>query len=133
MIIALLIVTFVVALVVASLVVLVFGKPIDGILKRILKDEISQAWSRYLRFAIYVVGIGGGVQVWDFEKYLSPMAPGAQVLELTTDRWVLELYRAAMGTLQSTAWLLLIFFLCALIALAIVRTLESRGARPEAG
>lgn len=131
MIIALMIVTFIVALVVASIVVLAFSKPIDSILQRIIKDDISQAWTRYLRFAIYVVGIGGGVQVWDFEKYLSPIGPNQQVAELTTDRWVLEVYRTIMGTLQSTAWLLFIFFVFALIALVVVRTLESRKARPE--
>ncbi len=131
MIIALLIVTFLVSFVVASIVVLVFSKPISGIMHRVIGEEISQAWTRYLQFAIFVVGIGGGVQVWEFERYLTPQGPGQSVIELTTDRWVLEIYRTVMGTLQGAAWLLLVFFVFALIALVIVRALEFRRARPE--
>ncbi len=133
MIITLLIVTFLVAFVVATIVVLVFSKPIAGILHRIIGEEISQAWARYLQFAIYVVGIGGGVQVWQLERYLTPQGPGQQVLELTSDRWVLEIYRTVMGTLQGTAWLLFVFFVFALIALVIVRALEFWKGRPGAG
>ncbi len=48
MIVILLIATFIIAFVVASIVVLVFTKPIDGILGRIIPEEISSAWSRYL-------------------------------------------------------------------------------------
>lgn len=132
MIIALLIVTFVVAFVVASIVVLFFSRPIAGILHRVIGEEISQAWVRYFQFAIYVVGIGGGVQVWQFERYLTPQGPGQSVIELTADRWVLEIYRTVIGTLQGTAWLLLVFFLVSLIALVIVRVLESRRGKPEA-
>jgi hypothetical protein len=31
-----------------------FAKPIDSILKRIIADEISAAWLRYMKFAILV-------------------------------------------------------------------------------
>ncbi len=133
MIISLLIVTFITSFVVASIVALVFRRPINGILRRLIQDDISQAWARYLLFAIYVVGIGGGVQVWAFERYLTPQGPGQQVIELTQDRWILEMYKTIMGTLQSTAWLLLVFFVFALVALVIVRALEARRARPESG
>ncbi len=128
MVIALLVVTFVIALVVASIVVLLFNRPIDAILRRIIGEDISRAWGRYLRFAIYIVGIGGGVQVWSFEKYLTPQGPGQEIAQLNGDRWVLEIYAAVMGTLQSTAWLLLVFFIFALIALVIVRAMEARRA-----
>ena len=60
MIIALLVVTFIIAFVVASIVVWVFSKPISAILERVIRDEISRAWTRYIQYALYVVGIGGG-------------------------------------------------------------------------
>lgn len=129
MIVTLLGVMFVVSLVVSSVVVLVFTRPINTILHRVIQDEISRAWTRYLQYAIYVVGIGGGVQVWSLERYISPEGPGQSVLELTSDRWVLEIYKTVMGTLQSTAMLLLFFFLFALIAFVIVRGLEARKPR----
>ena len=84
MIAALLVTTFVIAFVVASIVVLIFSKPIDSILKQVVPPELSYAWARYLRFAIYVVGIGGGVQVWSFDKYLNQQetAKGLGPIEL---------------------------------------------------
>jgi hypothetical protein len=131
MIITLLVVTFIVAFAVASIVVLFFTKPIEGILSRIIPDEISLAWSRYLKFAIYVVGIGGGVRVWSFEKYLTLQEPYKEIVPLTSDRWVLEIYETVIGTLQSTVMLLLVFFVFALIALVIVRAFELRKAKTE--
>jgi hypothetical protein len=131
MIIALLVVTFIVAFAVASIVVLIFTKPIEGILSRVIPDEISLAWSRYLKFAIYVVGIGGGVRVWSFEKYLTLQEPYKEIVPLTSDRWVLEIYQTIIGTLQSTVILLLVFFVFALIALVIVRAFELRKAKTE--
>jgi hypothetical protein len=130
MIVALLVTTFVIAFVVASIVVVIFSKPIDSILKQVVPSELSYAWARYLRFAIYVVGIGGGVQVWSFEKYLNQQetAKGLGLIELTTDRWMLEIYNTVIGTLQSTAMILLVFFVVALIAVVIVRLFESRNA-----
>ena len=131
MIITLLVVTFIVAFAVAWIVVLIFTKPIEGILSRVIPDEISSAWSRYLKFAIYVVGIGGGVRVWSFEKYLTLQEPYKEIVPLTSDRWVLEIYQTIIGTLQSTVMLLLVFFVFALIALVIVRAFELRKAKAE--
>jgi hypothetical protein len=131
MIVTLLFTTLVIAFAVASLVVLVFSKPIDSILKRVVPPEISYAWTRYLRFAIYVVGIGGGVQIWDLEKYITPTEEFRGIVELTPNRWVLEIYNTLIGTLQSTAIVLLVFFVCALIAVVIVRIFEARSVKDE--
>lgn len=131
MVIALLIVTFVIALGVASIVAVAFKRPVDSILARIVPPEICQAWARYLRFAIYVVGIGGGVRVWSFEKYLVAQEPYGAVVPLTANRWVLEVYETVIGALQSTAMVLLVFFVFALIAVVIVRVFESRAAKEE--
>jgi hypothetical protein len=131
MVIALLGTTFVISFAVASIVVLVFNKPIDGILKRIIADELSTAWSRYLKFAIYVVGIGGGVRVWSLEKHLTAQDPYYGIVPLTSDRWMLEIYDTIIGTLQSTTILLLVFFVFALVALVIVRAFELRRTKTD--
>jgi hypothetical protein len=129
MVITLLITTFVIALVVASVVVLIFTRPIDNILKRIVPSEISSAWAKYLKFALYVVGIGGGVRVWDFEKYLTRVDPYRDLVQLTSDRWMLEIYQTIIGTLQSTSMVLLVFFVFALVAVVIVRVFETRAGK----
>lgn len=125
MFITLLIVTFAIAIAVSSIIVRVFKKPIDKILVRIISDEINRAWSKYLMFAIYITGISSGVRVWDLEKYITkPMLEHAEIVQLTTERWVLEVYRTVIGTLQGIAWMLLVFFIFALIAYVIVRAFE---------
>jgi hypothetical protein len=131
MVMLLLVTTFVIAFAVATIIVFIFNKPIDGILKRVVPADLSYAWVRYLRFAIYVVGIGGGVRVWDFEKYMTAQEPYNAIVPLTTDRWVLELYNTVIGTLQNVAMTLLVFFVFALLAVVIVRVFELRGTKTE--
>jgi hypothetical protein len=127
---SLLLVTFLVALGVSALTVRLFAPSIDGILKRIITDAISTAWLKYMTFAIYVVGISKGVRVYDLERYVNPerWSPeqGGGPLTLNTSRWVLEVYRTVIESLQGIAWLLLVFFVFALIAYVIVRGLEMR-------
>jgi len=79
-----------------------------------------------MKFAIYVVGVSKGVRVWELERYITPARfdEKARVLELTQERWVLEIYRTIIETLQGIAWLLLVFFVFALIAYVIVRVFE---------
>ena len=132
MFIILLLVTFTIAAFVSFVVVRLFQKSIITILGRIVAEDISKAWWRYLTFAIYVVGISGGVRVWDLEKYITPRPEDAEAIVLNAERWTLELYRTAIGALQGIAWMLLVFFVFALIAYVIVRGLEGRRSKPSA-
>ena len=130
MFITLLAVTFVISLVVSLTVVAMFTKPIDGILQRIISDPISEAWVKYVKFAICVVGVSSGVRVRELERYITPAQfQNAQVLTLTRARWVLEVYRTIIESLQGIAWLLLVFFAVALVAFVIVRVFEPRKPR----
>ena len=130
MFITLLIVTFAIAFVVSSIVVLIFTKPINRILVRIISDEISKAWATYLRFAIYITGISSGVRIWELEKYITePRYEGSKIVQLNPERWVLEVYRTVIGTLQGAAWMLLVFFVFALVAYVIVRVFELKKAK----
>ena len=124
MFITLLAVTFAIAILVSFIVVKIFDKPLSRILDRIVSEDIGAAWVKYLKFAIYVVGVSGGVRVWDLEKYITPRPEETEVIVLNAERWVLEVYRTAVGTLQGIAWMLLVFFVFALIAFVIVRAYE---------
>ena len=134
MFITLLAATFIIAFTVSTIVVLFFSKPLDKILDRIISDQISKAWSKYLKFAIYVTGISSGVRIWNLEKYITKPQyyKGAEIVQLTTERWVLEVYRTIIGTLQGIAWMLLVFFVVALIAYVIVRIFEMRNSAKNA-
>ncbi len=117
----LLLVTFVVSVVVSIIVARMFAGPID---------------LRYMKFAILVVGVSAGVRVYELEKYISPARfdKEAKILELTQDRWILELYRTVIEALQGIAWLLLVFFVVALVAYVIVRIAEmKRSTSPAPG
>lgn len=128
---SLLAVTFLISLAVSFVLARIFSHPLDTILRRIIPEDISSAWLRYLKFAVYVVGISSGVRVWELEKYITPPmwrepALGGQAVVLNTDRWILEVYRTVIGTLQGVAWMLLVFFIFALLAYVVVRIFETR-------
>ena len=123
----LLLVTFLIAAVVSTGVALLFARPIHRVLVRLVSEDLAPLFRRYIVFAIYVVGIGGGVRLWDVEKYITPDKDG-HLLALNADRWVIEIYKTLMGTLTGVAWMLLIFFLFALVAYVVVRGFELRKA-----
>ena len=124
MFISLLAVTFIISLIVCSLIARLFSSPVNRIMHRIIPEDISGAWVRYLTFAIYVVGISGGVRIHELERYISAPNTGDIILELTTERWIIEVYRTIIDTMASIAWMLLVFFVFALIAYVIVRVYE---------
>lgn len=128
MFVTLLVVTFVLSFAVSAIVAKAFANPIDSTLKRIIADAISQAWLKYLKFAILVVGVSAGVRIYELEKYITPQHwdKESKIVELTGERWLLELYRTVIEALQGIAWLLLVFFVFALIAYVIVRIAEMR-------
>lgn len=121
---ALLLVTFLIALATCAIVVRLFRGPIGQILDRLVPADLSAAWQRYLGFAIYVVGVSSGVRIWDLEKYITARTDEGAPIVLNGDRWVLEVYRTIVSTLQSTAWMLLLFFLFALLAYVMTRGFE---------
>ncbi len=133
---ALLIVTLLIAAFVSFVVARTFDKPIRTILERIVGPDMAGAWARYLQFAIYVIGVSGGVRIYELERYLpSPEIPRTPEgvptetvyqLTLTSERWVLEVYRTVIETLQSLVWLLLVFYLFALVAYIVVRVFDRK-------
>lgn len=129
----LLIVTFIIALGVSGAVVWFFQSSIEKILVRIVADELAGAWLQYIKFAAYVVGISGGVRIYQLERYVHAPNEQVPVLHLTPETWILEVYRTVIETLQSLAWMLLVVFVVALIAFVIVRAFELRRPRVHEG
>ena len=128
----LLLVTFLLSLAVSLLVAHLFNDPLDRILKRIIADDISVAWLKYMKFATLVVGVSAGVRIYELEKYITPpqYEKDAHIVQLTGERWFLEIYRTVIESLQGIAWLLLVFFVFALIAYVIVRLAEIKRSGP---
>ncbi len=132
----LLISTFILAFLVSFIVMQLFSGSINNILARIIHDPIHSSWAKYTKFAGMVVGISSGVRIYDMEKYINPMmyTPKNEqgiILQLTTERWFLEIYRTIIETLQGLAWMMLVFFMVALIAYVIVRWSEIKYRQAE--
>ena len=125
----LLAVTFAIAIAASFVAVRIFDRPIESILSRIVAEDLASAWLRYIKFAIYVVGVSGGVRVWELEKYITPRVEEEIPIVLNLDRWILEVYRTLISTYQSIAWMLLVFFVFALIAYVVMRGFELRAER----
>ncbi|AUH52734.1 hypothetical protein CXB49_19030 [Chromobacterium sp. ATCC 53434] len=104
-----------------------FDPAVAKILGRTLGQDLAEAWRKYVFFAIVVSGISGGVRQWSLQQYLPP-APGkgSTQLPLSGERWMLELFQAFISTLMSIAWVVLLFFLCAMLTYAIMRAVEFR-------
>ena len=124
----LLIVTLLIAVIVSILVILLFRKPIEKIFTRIISEEIAFAWKKFLIFALFVVGVASGVNLWKLERFIQPETEGAVTPALTAEFWALEIYRTIIQTLGGLAWALLVFFLVALVAYVIVKKKESKPA-----
>lgn len=122
----LLLVTLSLSILVSWMAARVFRKPMAEIFSRIIQDQISAAWQRYIMFATYVVGISGGVRLYELERYITPQHPEFGILLLSGERWILEIYRTLIASLQSIAWMYLLVFIVALIAYVIVRGFELR-------
>lgn len=127
----LLAVTLAISLTVSFGIARLFSSSLQRILDRIVAPDLAGAWHRYLLFALYVVGVSGGVRIWSLEQYINPRDPKNPPLVLTQERWVLEVYRTIIETLQSIAWMLLVVFVFLLIAYVVARGLELRAARSE--
>lgn len=122
----LLVVTLGIAIVVSAIVVRFFRNPMDKIFMRIIGEEVAEAWRKFLTFALFVVGISSGVQIWNLERFVMPVPEDQLRPVLTPEYWGLEIYRTIMGTLGGMAWALLVFFVVALVAFVIVKRGESR-------
>ncbi len=131
----LLLATFGIAFLVSWLTSRFFETAAERILKRVIQDEISSAWVRYLKFALLVVGISSGVRIHQLERFISTPAYNekAPILDLTPARWTLEIYRTVIGALQGLAWVLLVFFVVALLGFVAVRLIETLRRNREPG
>jgi hypothetical protein len=129
---ALLVLTLSVSLLTSGAIILLFRKPIRQILDRVIGEEIASGWHRFLLFAVFVVGVSSGVQIWKLEQYAHPerMGPAGPALTLDAASVALEIYRTMIQTLQGVAWALLVFFIAALVAFAIIQRGERKSTGP---
>ncbi len=115
---ALLIVTFLLALGVSLGVAWVFAKPLELVLQRLVRIELTAARSRYLRFTMIVIGVTSGTRIHPLEQYINAPPWTKETLKagLTQEYWAAELYHTVSDSITGIAWLLLLIVVIGLIA-----------------
>ena len=122
MFVALLIVTFLLALGISLGLAWVFTKPLELVLHRLVKSELTAAWSRYLRFTVIVVGVSSGTRIHPLEQYINAPSWTKETLKagLTQEYWAAELYHTVSDSIVGIAWLLLLFVVIGIIAFTLL-------------
>ncbi len=117
-------VTFFTSVVVCFLVNKIFSNSIKLILSKLVDVQIAQVFARYINFALYVIGISGGVNLYSLERYLKKTDPKLPLLELNADKLFLEIYKTFIESLQSITFLLFFFFLVTLVSYVVLGALQ---------
>lgn len=85
----------------------------------------------FLPHTLWAFQVELGVRIYDLERYITARHKDVEILQLTLERWTIEIYRTIIETLQSIAWMYLIVFIFALIAYVIVRGFELKNANKQ--
>ena len=101
MFIKLFLITFFTSVSVSFLVNKIFAKSIRTILAKLVQEKIAQVFTRYVYFAIYVIGLSGGVNIYSLERYLN-FGPGGLWTDSLSDRLATLLY--LVGALLFCGW-----------------------------
>ena len=127
-------VAFVTAGLVSFCVASVCEKPLSILMRRIIQNEASSAFTRYVRYVTYLVGISHGVRVHPigFEivahssehDYEFPI----HVLQLNLDYQLMLMWTqmVIMQSLSAIAYMYLAFFIFGLIAYITVKVREQQ-------
>jgi hypothetical protein len=124
---ALFLVQLAVAFAASFLAAVLFDRATGAVFVRAFGEEVGRGWRWLVRFAVLVVGVASGVRLYDLERY----AEAGEAPRLNAAEWLLEVYRSAIGALESAVWALLLFFLVILFVALLGRRAE-RPAEPAA-
>jgi len=106
---------------VAAGVSAMFHKSVQRIYAIISNDTVGRACSVYVLFASLVVGVGSGVRTYHLNRYLNKQSALDEILTLSPEAWVLELWGAVDSVLGNLAWVYLWVFHLALAAYIVLR------------
>ena len=127
----LLVVTLIISIATTGVVIFSFRKPIKNIFMRIIGEEIAFVWTKFMTFALIVIGVASGVNIRKLERFIEPITEKNPRPDLTGEFWALEIYRTVISTLGGLAWALLLLFVVALIAFVIVKGRESKAGKKD--
>ena len=116
---------FATALLVAHLLARVSDNLIAVHIAKIVEDkELCASWLKYIKLAIYIVGVTGGVEVYRLESAFS-------AYEHSMAQTAIELYRVASSAALSIIWLLLPVFIGSLVINEVRKAYGTRAGKEE--
>ncbi|MDE0041638.1 MAG: hypothetical protein OXT74_06360 [Candidatus Poribacteria bacterium] len=124
-----LLVPLIVTAIVSFCVVKVFEKPIAAILSRIIKDEVSRFFIKYVKLATYLVGISRGVRIFQLYEDVRKLTTDNQDYDRIELLWMSGIYGTIIGTLEAIVHIYLWLFLLLSLLYIMVKVLESLEAR----
>jgi hypothetical protein len=111
--------SFASAILIAACVVTFFSTSIDEALARVVPVEMTPAWSRYVKFALFVVTFAGGMRLSELAGFMALRTPGGP--PLTAGQGLLEVFKSIAGSLIAASGTLLAFFVVTLAVYAAKR------------
>jgi hypothetical protein len=122
---------FLSTLVISGSVVLIFSPLIDGVLFRLITGEMAAAWSLFAKFALLVAALTGGLRLSDIGSLISAAQGGGAPASLSSGKILLEVFRAVLGTLNGSVWMLLLIFGAGLVC-TVAQKLYARVSNEQA-
>lgn len=126
---AFLVVPPIVAAIISFCVVKVFEKPIAAILSRIITDEVSRFFVKYVKLTTYLVGISRGIRIFQLYEDMRKLNAGSQDFDWIEILWMSGIYGTIIGTLQAIVHIYLWLFLLLSLLYIMVKVLESLEAK----
>jgi ABC-type xylose transport system permease subunit len=95
----------------------------EALLRRFISQELSEAVTRYMGFAVMVVGVASGSRVRLLEDFVGAPVYNRDALnaQLTPEVWVAAMYHTVLESLEGVAWLFILVALILLAALFVIR------------
>lgn len=121
--------SFAASIAIAACVLYFFSGSIDEALRRVLPAEMTQAWSRYVKFALFVVTFTGGMRLNELARFLAARLPAGPPLAAAQS--LLEVFKSIAGSLMAASAMLLVIFAATLAIHAARRLYQTRAAEAE--
>jgi hypothetical protein len=121
--------SFAAAIAIAACVTIFFSKSIDEALTRVIPAEMASAWNRYVKFALFVVTLAGGMRLSELTQFLAMRTPGGP--PVPAGQALLEVFKSITGSLIAAAVALLGFFAATLVVRASMRIYDERRVKTE--
>jgi len=120
------------AVAISSLLAWLFKIPVESLLRYLAERDVAEAWTKYVFFLLFVVGVASGTRIRLLEEYLAAPVWNQNAIQgqMTQEFWVLEMYRTLIGSVEGIAWMLVLLTLIGVGAYFVMRKNKANQTQP---